>query len=146
MIKRFVAIGIILYVLVESYIFVGGFIQKQKLESKTKNSTAVTVPSDSSVPSNSTDQSGISNNNQQAKTFTTDQIAQHNNQSSCWLIISGKVYDVTDFLGQHPGGAGVILNYCGQDATQAFATQDGRGSHSSAATQELNSYLIGSVQ
>ena len=29
----------------------------------------------------------------------------------------GKVYDVTDFLDQHPGGANIILANSGKDAT-----------------------------
>jgi L-lactate dehydrogenase (cytochrome) len=36
------------------------------------------------------------------------------------VIISGKVYDVTSFLNDHPGGAGVILRYGGRDATEEY--------------------------
>ena len=40
-----------------------------------------------------------------------------------------KVYDVTSFLGRHPGGEDVLLEYLGYDATMAF-----RGvGHSAAA-------------
>ncbi|EPS94194.1 hypothetical protein FOMPIDRAFT_1134805, partial [Fomitopsis schrenkii] len=40
--------------------------------------------------------------------------------SSCWVIIEKKVYDVTDFVPQHPGGPRMILNFAGRDATHAF--------------------------
>ncbi|KAI0732216.1 cytochrome b5-like heme/steroid binding domain-containing protein, partial [Fomitopsis betulina] len=40
--------------------------------------------------------------------------------SSCWIIIEKKVYDVTDFVPQHPGGPRMILNFAGRDATHAF--------------------------
>jgi len=30
------------------------------------------------------------------------------------------VYDLTSFLGSHPGGSSIILKYAGQDATHAF--------------------------
>jgi hypothetical protein len=47
-------------------------------------------------------------------------VAQHNNRNSCWIIVKDEVFDVTDFLDQHPGGAGIILKYAGKDATQEY--------------------------
>ncbi|OAQ71240.1 cytochrome b2, mitochondrial precursor [Pochonia chlamydosporia 170] len=47
-------------------------------------------------------------------------IAQHNDTKSCWVIIHGKAYDVTDFLPEHPGGSKIILKYAGKDATEEF--------------------------
>ncbi|KAJ5835375.1 Alpha-hydroxy acid dehydrogenase FMN-dependent [Penicillium robsamsonii] len=52
--------------------------------------------------------------------FTRQQINRHDNQESCWVVIHGAVYDVTDFLNSHPGGASVILRCAGKDATEAF--------------------------
>jgi cytochrome b involved in lipid metabolism len=43
------------------------------------------------------------------RVFTPEQVAEHNNEKDCWIIIHGKVYDVTSFLPEHPGGAGIIL-------------------------------------
>lgn len=48
------------------------------------------------------------------------QVAQHNSKDSCWVIVHGKAYDVTDFLPEHPGGQKIILKYAGKDATEAF--------------------------
>jgi cytochrome b involved in lipid metabolism len=48
------------------------------------------------------------------------ELARHNTASSCWVIIHKKVYDVTDFLSSHPGGARVILAHAGRDATAEF--------------------------
>ncbi|KAG5914946.1 hypothetical protein E4U42_000223, partial [Claviceps africana] len=48
------------------------------------------------------------------------EVAQHNDDKSCWVIVHGKAYDVTDFLPEHPGGSGIILKYAGKDATEAF--------------------------
>jgi len=39
---------------------------------------------------------------------------------SCWVIIQNKVYDVTEFLPDHPGGAEIILRYAGRDATSVY--------------------------
>lgn len=69
--------------------------------------------------------------------LTLQQVAAHNNArcveshrgalsgsshlcSSCWVIIANKVYDVTDFLPDHPGGRKVILQYAGRDATSVY--------------------------
>ncbi|OQE47026.1 hypothetical protein PENCOP_c001G01104 [Penicillium coprophilum] len=52
--------------------------------------------------------------------FTSQEISRHNNQASCWVVIHGAVYDVTDFLDSHPGGAAVILRCAGKDATEEF--------------------------
>ncbi|THH02863.1 hypothetical protein EW026_g75 [Hermanssonia centrifuga] len=48
------------------------------------------------------------------------QVAEHNSPKSCWVIIKNKVYDVTDFLPDHPGGSKIILKYAGTDATEAY--------------------------
>ncbi|KAH7883714.1 FMN-dependent dehydrogenase-domain-containing protein [Phlebopus sp. FC_14] len=53
-------------------------------------------------------------------TYSLTQVAEHNTTSSCWVIIRNKVYDVTDFLFDHPGGPQVILSYGGQDATAIY--------------------------
>ncbi|KAK6341718.1 hypothetical protein TWF696_008785 [Orbilia brochopaga] len=52
--------------------------------------------------------------------LTSDEIAKHNSAASCWVIIHGKAYDVTDFLPEHPGGSKIILKYAGKDATEEF--------------------------
>ncbi|KAJ7209794.1 glyoxylate dehydrogenase [Mycena pura] len=47
-------------------------------------------------------------------------VAQHANRESCWIIVHNKVYDITDFLDEHPGGSKIILRYAGKDATAAY--------------------------
>ncbi|CAG8951850.1 hypothetical protein HYFRA_00005654 [Hymenoscyphus fraxineus] len=53
-------------------------------------------------------------------TLTGSQVAEHNSRESCWVIIHGKAYDVTEFLPEHPGGPKIILKYAGKDATEEF--------------------------
>ena len=41
--------------------------------------------------------------------FTLEEVAKHDNEDDCWMVINGKVYDVTDYIDDHPGGD-VILD------------------------------------
>ncbi|OTB02021.1 hypothetical protein M426DRAFT_13864 [Hypoxylon sp. CI-4A] len=48
------------------------------------------------------------------------EVAKHNTTSSCWIVINSKVYDVTPYLEQHPGGAAILIRQSGRDATAEF--------------------------
>ncbi|VEU23738.1 DEKNAAC104929 [Brettanomyces naardenensis] len=48
------------------------------------------------------------------------ELQQHNKPDDCWISLYGHVYDVSEFLKQHPGGARRILKYAGNDATKGF--------------------------
>lgn len=54
--------------------------------------------------------------------LSAQEVATHSTRESCWVIVAGQVYDVTEFLDQHPGGASVILRYAGRDATEEYET------------------------
>lgn len=77
--------------------------------------------------------------------LSSTELAKHNSGQSCWLLISGKIYDVTAFINSHPGGDRTILSSCGTDATVAFGTRGGTGSHSSSANAMLGDYYIGNL-
>lgn len=47
-------------------------------------------------------------------------VSQHRSEDSCWVILYGNVYDVTKFVPEHPGGAKIILQLAGQDATEEY--------------------------
>merc|ERR1719453_1350539 len=52
--------------------------------------------------------------------YTMEEVAKHNNKTDCWVILDGKVLNVTSFLSQHPGGELAILTFAGKDATEEF--------------------------
>lgn len=48
---------------------------------------------------------------------SSEEIAAHCSEKSCWVLLKGDVWDLTPFLADHPGGPGAILEYAGRDAT-----------------------------
>merc|ERR1740139_1695710 len=52
--------------------------------------------------------------------YTLEEVAKHNSKQSCWVVLDGKVLDVTSFLSEHPGGELAILTFAGKDATEEF--------------------------
>jgi isopentenyl diphosphate isomerase/L-lactate dehydrogenase-like FMN-dependent dehydrogenase/predicted heme/steroid binding protein len=47
-------------------------------------------------------------------------VSKHTSPDSCWVVLYGKVYDVTEFLPSHPGGSKIILQLAGKDATEEY--------------------------
>ncbi|KAK9075253.1 hypothetical protein SSX86_003574 [Deinandra increscens subsp. villosa] len=77
----------------------------------------------------------------QQKTFVFEDVAKHEKLDDCWVIISGKVYDVTPFMEEHPGGSEVVLAATGKDATTDFEETG----HSDEAKQLMSKYYVGNV-
>ena len=72
--------------------------------------------------------------------YTMDQVKANNSATKCWSVIDSKVYDLTTWIGSHPGGAGAITSLCGTDGTSAYINQHkGQGQPAS----RLAGYLLG---
>ena len=52
------------------------------------------------------------------KTFTAAEVATHNTEADCWVIVAGRVFDVTAYLPKHPGGKQLVSRSAGQDVTK----------------------------
>ncbi|NXF23479.1 CYB5B protein, partial [Rhodinocichla rosea] len=70
-----------------------------------------------------------------------EEVAKRNSSHEAWLVIHGRVYDVTRFLEEHPGGEEVLLEQAGRDATESFEDVG----HSTDAREMLKQYYIGEV-
>ena len=74
--------------------------------------------------------------------YTMADVEARDSRDDCWTVIRGDVYDLTEWISQHPGGARAIVNMCGTDGTAAFEGQHG-GSPSPEA--RLDDYVIGTL-
>ncbi|CAH1369193.1 hypothetical protein MTP99_010663 [Tenebrio molitor] len=75
------------------------------------------------------------------RVINLDEVSWHDNPNDCWIIIYDRVYNITDFLDEHPGGGDILLEYAGRDASVAF-----RGSgHSQQALRALDRFLVGEL-
>ncbi|KAK9474083.1 putative cytochrome b5 [Dipodascopsis tothii] len=75
------------------------------------------------------------------KTFTYADIESHKTRDDLWMVVHGKVYDVTKFVDEHPGGEEVLVDCGGEDATDAFEDIG----HSDEARKVLDDLLVGDL-
>jgi len=75
------------------------------------------------------------------KTFSMDEVSKHNNKDSFWLVVDGEVYDITKFRELHPGGAAILDDHAGKDATEVFY-----GLHRQEVLQKYRRFKIGRVE
>jgi len=71
--------------------------------------------------------------------FTASQVVSHRQKEDLYIVIHDKVYDVSKFIEQHPGGQAVLIDQGGFDATEAFEEVG----HSDFALEILKTYQIG---
>jgi len=74
--------------------------------------------------------------------YTEDAVKKHNTVQDCWVILHGKVYDVTKYLPLHPGGKQLIFRSAGKDITDDFEGMF----HSIKARDIMEQYEVGSLK
>ncbi|KZF23946.1 Inositolphosphorylceramide-B hydroxylase [Xylona heveae TC161] len=75
-------------------------------------------------------------------TILRQDVESHNTAQSCYVTCGTKVYDVTSFLNDHPGGGDLILEFAGKDVTDIMADEISH-THSEAAYEILDDCLVG---
>ena len=74
--------------------------------------------------------------------LSISEVKKHNSRDDCWSIVSGKVYNLTSYVQQHPGGIELISSICGIDGSAAFSNQHGS---SAKPNNVLTGLLLGSL-
>lgn len=69
-------------------------------------------------------------------------LAKHNTAQDCWVTLyNRKVYNVTKFLDEHPGGDDLILEYAGKDITEIMGDAETH-EHSESAYEMLEDGML----
>lgn len=72
--------------------------------------------------------------------LTRAEVAEHDSFDNCWVIIRGKVYDISEWKDHHPGGPFVARMYAGKDATAEFGDY-----HSKMAERHMAHFCVGEL-
>ncbi|KAE8743673.1 hypothetical protein FOCC_FOCC010714 [Frankliniella occidentalis] len=83
----------------------------------------------------------VATNIMATKLYSMAEVAQHNDNKKSWIVVHNGVYDVTEFLNEHPGGEEVLLEQAGKDATEPFEDVG----HSSDARELMAKYKVGEL-
>lgn len=77
----------------------------------------------------------------EVKTYSLAEIKAHNTNKSTWIVIHNNIYDVTEFLNEHPGGEEVLIEQAGKEATEAFEDVG----HSTDAREMMKKFKVGEL-
>ncbi|KAA8910047.1 cytochrome b5-like heme/steroid binding domain-containing protein [Sphaerosporella brunnea] len=76
------------------------------------------------------------------KVFTYEEVKEHNSKKDLYMVIHDKVYNVSSFVDEHPGGEEVLMDVGGVDATDSFEDVG----HSDEARELLESLYVGKLK
>jgi cytochrome b involved in lipid metabolism len=111
---------------------------------ETINQSTAPTPSSSSTTSSAGSPSGSpSVTSSGGSTYTAADVSTHNTAGNCWIIVASNVYNISSYLGSHPAGAAIIVNFCGKESTNAFKYSP--HVHSQNATNLLAKYYVGTI-
>ena len=78
-----------------------------------------------------------------SRKISEDEVAKHNKEGDCWIVIDGAVLDVSNYMKEHPGGSDLLKNESGPDKDATAAFEDAE--HSSKAKKLMKDFKIGEI-
>jgi cytochrome b involved in lipid metabolism len=80
--------------------------------------------------------------NGEIKVWRKSEVSKHNSPEDLFIIVQNKVYDVSDYVEDHPGGAAAIVRYPGQDCTEQFSGIQ----HPAKVWDVVQDYYVGELE
>jgi cytochrome b involved in lipid metabolism len=72
------------------------------------------------------------------RTIGAEELKAHGGDASeKWIVLHGNVYNVTEFMSHHPGGAEILKKKAGTDATKAFEEIHHHSNHAAEVKKGL---------
>jgi len=145
--KKIILIVLILFIVLVSVVFL--YFKKFSSEDEVKEylnsnqNASQNINSENKINNLVTSSEKTYQNQLVKKTYSFEEVQTHNSKQSCWSAIRGKVYDLTSWISNHPGGEKAILSICGKDGTEAFVNQHGGKDKPEKA---LSQFEIGELQ
>jgi cytochrome b involved in lipid metabolism len=92
-----------------------------------KNDIAIATGAQSSDTTDSRSIEADTSSSTKTTTVSKSELVSHDKETDCWISYQGLVYDVTDYVPMHPGGAAQIIPLCGtsEEFENAFTVQHG---------------------
>jgi len=116
---------VIIFVLIFSFLFI---LKRNQLFYQQKTDLSKEVinrEQNQQTTTNNQIQTSTNQETKEVRYYTIEEVNKNNSKESCWTVIRGKVYDLTQWIDKHPGGADKILSICGKDGTQVFIQKHG---------------------
>lgn len=149
--KQLLIIGLVIVILVFA---VGAFMMLRSSDDKSisTNNSSNTNSQNNTAGMNEAGDLAQSTDTPDSNVYSFEEVAKHNKESDCWTYIDKIVYDLSEYVPDHPGGV-EILRACGTDGTSLFKNRKNRSGesigtgtpHSSSAENLLVEFKIGTL-
>ncbi|XP_024987343.1 cytochrome B5-like protein isoform X1 [Cynara cardunculus var. scolymus] len=80
-------------------------------------------------------------NTKTVRAYNKAEVLLHNKRTDCWIIIKEKVYDVTSYVEEHPGGDAILV-HAGDDSTEGFFGPQ----HATRVFDMIEDFYIGDLE
>ena len=90
----------------------GAIVAKNQFFSATPTTTDNTT-------ADATNADKVQDSKKKVKTYSLKEVKKHSTKEDAWTIINGKVYDITEWIPNHPGGQ-IIMEIVGKDGSEFF--------------------------
>lgn len=114
--------------------------KRKNIKKSSKKESKKSFKKDTKKESTKKESNKEKKDNKKDKVYTIEEVKIHNKKTDAWLVINNKVYNVTPWINNHPGGL-IIMKGVGKDASILYK----KFRHSKNADNILKKFYIGDL-